>query len=67
MPKKSGSKLPHSKTIKKCFITHKFIIAFGQKKDLNCHAVKVGNKKLGGDLLSRTLVYSTIGDEGLDF
>ena len=26
-----------------------------------------GEKKLGGDLLFRTLAYSTIGDEGLDF
>jgi len=25
------------------------------------------NKKLGSDLLFHTLVYSTIGDEGLDF
>ena len=29
--------------------------------------VNVLNKKLGSDLLFHTLVYSTIGDEGLDF
>ena len=28
---------------------------------------KVLKKKLGGDLLFRALVHSTIGDEGLDF
>ena len=37
----------------------------GKKKLAN--ASFLGKKKLGGVLLSHTLVYSTIGDEGLNF
>ena len=40
---------------------------FAKKKTLTIEIVRVGNKKPGGDLLSHTLVCSTIGDEGLDF
>jgi hypothetical protein len=36
------------------------------KKSLNNLAAAEAEKKLGGDLLFHTLVYSTIGDEGLD-
>ncbi len=37
------------------------------KKSLSNLAITEAEKKLGSDLLSRTLVHSTIGDERLDF
>lgn len=44
------------------------MIIYGHKKTL-ASVSQPGSidKKLGGDLLSHTLAYSTIGDEELDF
>ncbi len=39
----------------------------GQKKKALNLTIQGENKKLGSDLLSHTLVCSTIGDERLDF
>ena len=41
--------------------------AWVEKKSTLKACCTIGKKKLGGDLLSHTLVCSTIGDEGLDF
>lgn len=38
-----------------------------KKKAQQTHTCLLGEKKPGNDLLSHTLVCSTIGDEGLDF
>ena len=43
-----------------------FFIIYKEKAPLS-NALAGLKEKLGGDLLSHTLVCSTIGDEGLDF